>query len=60
MKELVYSVKLGTRDALLGHIVNAADRIRISQRKLQRATRALHSRAGASVAVGVAIFENQI
>jgi len=34
-KELVYSVKAGTRDALLGHILDAADRIRNSQRKLK-------------------------
>ena len=26
MKELVYSVKVGTRDALLGRILDAADR----------------------------------
>jgi hypothetical protein len=36
MKELVYSVKVVTRDALLGHILDAADRIRNSQQKLQR------------------------
>jgi hypothetical protein len=30
MKELVYSVKLGTRDALHGRILDAADRIRNS------------------------------
>jgi len=35
MKELVYSVKVGTRDAMLGHIPDAADRIRHSQWKLQ-------------------------
>jgi len=28
MKELVYSVKVGTRDTLLGHILDAADHIR--------------------------------
>ena len=43
MKELVYSVKVGTRDALLGRILNAADRLRNRQRKLQRATRAVHN-----------------
>ena len=41
MKELVYSVKVVTRVALLGRIFDAADRIRNSQRKLQRTTRAL-------------------
>jgi hypothetical protein len=34
MKELVYSVEVGTRDALLGRILVAADRIRNSQWKL--------------------------
>jgi len=43
MKELVYSVKVVTRDALLSRILDAADRIRNSQRKLQRATRAVHN-----------------
>ena len=38
MKELVYRVKVGTRDALLGRILNAAGCINNSQRKLQRAT----------------------
>jgi len=33
MKELVYSVKVGTRDALLGRILDAADCIKNSQRK---------------------------
>jgi len=58
MKELVYSVKMGTRDALLGRILDAADRIRNSQRKLQRATRAVHYRAAACVAAGGGIFGN--
>jgi len=31
MKELVYSVKVGMRDALLGRILDAADRIRNSR-----------------------------
>jgi len=43
MEELVYSVKLVTRDALLGHILDAADCIRNSRRKLERATRAVHN-----------------
>jgi len=37
MKELVYSVKVVTRDALIGRILDAADCIRNSQRKLQLA-----------------------
>jgi len=35
MKELVYSVKVVTRDALLGRISDAADRIGNSQQNLQ-------------------------
>jgi len=34
IKELVYSVKVVTRDGLLGRILDASDRIRNSQRKL--------------------------
>jgi len=59
MKELVYSVKVVTWDALLGHILDAADRIRKSQQKLQQATRAVHNRAAACVAAGGGIFKNQ-
>ena len=58
MKELVYNVKLVTRDTLLGRILDAADRIR--KRKLKRATRAVHNRAAACVAAGGGIFENQL
>jgi len=60
MKELVYSVKLVTRDALLDRILDAADRIRNSQLKLQQATRAVHNRAAACVAAGGGIFEHQL
>jgi len=60
MKELVYSVRVVTRDALLGRIFDAADRIRKSQQKLQRATRAVHNRAAACVAAGGGIYENQL
>ena len=60
MKELIYSVKVVTRDALLGRILDALDRIRNSQRKLQRATRAVHNRAAACFAAGGDIFENQL
>jgi hypothetical protein len=52
MKELVYSVKVGTQDALLGRILDAAGRTRNSPRKLRRATRAVHNRAAACVAAG--------
>jgi hypothetical protein len=34
MKELVYSVKVVTRDALLGRILNAAYRMRMTKQKL--------------------------
>jgi len=60
MKELVYSEKVGTRDALLGRILDAADRIRNSQRKLRRATSAVHNRAPACVAADGSIFENHL
>jgi len=60
MKELVYSVKVVTRDELLSRILDAADRIRNGQRKLQLATRAVHNRAAACVAAGVGIFEKQL
>jgi len=60
MKELVYRVKMVTRDELLSRILDAADRIRKSQRKLQRATRAVHNRVAACVAAGGGIFENQL
>jgi len=60
MKELVYSVKVGTRDTWLGRILDTADRIRNSQRKLQRATRTVQNRAAAGVAAGGGIFENQL
>ena len=60
MKELVYSVKVVTQDAFLGHILDAADRIRNSQQKLERATCAVHNRAAACVVAGSGIFENQL
>ena len=60
MKELVYSVKVVMRDALLGRNLDAADRIRNSQQKLQLATRTVHNRVAACVAAGVGIFENQL
>ena len=59
MKELVYSVKLVTRDELLGCILDAANRIRNSKWKLQ-ATRAVHNRVAACVVAGGGIFENQL
>ena len=60
MKELAHSVKVVTRNALLGRNFDAADRITNSQRKLQQATRAVHNRAAACVAAGGGILENQL
>ena len=60
MKELVYSVKVETRDELLARIMDAADVIRNSELKLLRVTRAVHNRAAACVAAGGGIFENQL
>jgi len=60
MKELVYNVKLETRDALLRRILDAADHIRNNQLKLQRATHTVHNRVAACVAAGGGIFENQL
>jgi len=60
MKELFYSEKLETRNALLGRILDADDLIRNSQLKLLRATRAVRNRAAACVAAGGGIFENQL
>jgi len=60
MKELVHSVKLVMQDELVGRVLDAADRIINSQRKLQRATRAVHNRAAACVVAGGGIFENQL
>jgi len=50
----------GNGYALLGRILDAADCIRNSQRKLQQATRAVQNRAAACVAAGSGIFENQL
>ena len=59
MKELFYSVKVATRDALLGRILDAADHIN-NKLKLLRATHAVHNWAAACVAAGGGIFENQL
>ena len=56
----VYNVKVATRDALLGRILDAADHIRNNQLKLLHATRAVHNRVAACVAAGSGIFENQL
>jgi hypothetical protein len=60
MKELVYSEKVETRETLLGRILDAADHIRNSHRKLLRCTCAVHNRTSDCVAAGGSIFENQL
>ena len=53
-----YSVKVGMRDALLGRIWDTADGSRRSQRKLQRANRAVHNNLAATcVAAGGGVYE---
>ena len=59
MKEMTHSVKSGTRAALLGGILDAVDRMRDSQRKLQRATRCIDNRTARCVEAEVLIFEHQ-
>jgi len=56
MKELVYSVKMVTRDVLLGRILDAADLIRNSPPNLELPTRAVHNRAAACVAAAAVAF----
>ena len=55
VQQLVCHVE--TRDALLAHIMDAAD---VVSEKLLRATRAVHNRAAACNAAGGGIFENQL
>jgi hypothetical protein len=57
-KEMVYSLKVGTRDPLLGRILDTADRIRNNQWKLQHADRIAYNRAARCVAAEDGIFEN--
>jgi len=59
MKEMTHSVKFGTRDALLGRILDAVDYIKDSQPKLRRATCGIDSRAARGVEAEGGIFENQ-
>lgn len=47
---MVYSVKAGTRDALLRRTVDTADQASNRQRKLQQANHAIHNRAARCVA----------
>jgi len=53
-------VKVVTGDELLSCILDAADRVRNSQRKLQLAIHAIHNRAAACVVAGGGIFKNQL
>ena len=59
MKEITHSVKSGTRDALLGGILDAVDRMRDSQRKLQLVKRCIDSRAARCFEAEGGIFEHQ-
>jgi len=60
IKEIVYRENLERRNALLGHILDAADHIRNSQPKQLRATRAVQNRAAGCFTAGGGIFENQL
>ena len=59
MKELVYSVKVVTRDALLGRISMQQTASEIVSRSCNE-QRALHNPAAACVVAGGGIFENQL
>jgi hypothetical protein len=59
MKEMTHSVKSGTRDDLLGRILDAVDRMRDSQRKLRRSTRGIDNRKARCFEAEGGIFENQ-
>jgi len=56
-KAKVYGVKVATREALLGLIWDTADGIISSQRKLQRATRAVHNLAATCAFAGGGVVE---
>jgi hypothetical protein len=56
MRDIVYIVKVWTWNALLGHILDASDRITNNERKLQQATRAVHNWAAKYVAAEGGIF----
>lgn len=58
MKDMVYEVKVETREELLVRIMNAAAIRRNSPDKLRNATRAVHTRATKCLEVGGGIFEN--
>jgi hypothetical protein len=60
MKELVYSVKVGTRDALLGSHFGCSRPHQEESAEAARTTRAIRNRAAACVADGGGIFENQL
>ena len=59
MKELLYSVKVVTRDEMLSRILDAADRIRNSQRKLNELLAQFTTELVACVAARGGIFENK-
>lgn len=56
MKGIIYSVKVGTRDALLGRILDARECISMSQWKPQKSTSAVHNRVAKCKAAACRIF----
>jgi hypothetical protein len=59
-KEMVYSVEVATRDALLGHMVDMVDQANNRQRKLQRAKHAIRNRDARCVTAESWIVENMV
>ena len=58
MKDIVYQIKVNTRDELIVRIMDAAGIINNSPDKLRNATRAIHTRATNCAEVGGNTFEN--
>ena len=58
MKDIVYSARVNTREELVQRIHAAAEFIRGEQVRVGNATRAVHSRAAASVTAEGRVFEN--
>ena len=59
MTEIVYRVKAGTRDTLLGRILEGTVRMSTTQQSY-RATRAVHKRAATCAAIAGGVFENPL
>ena len=58
MKDMVYEVKVGTREELIVRIMNSAAIIKNSPDKVRNSTRAVHTRATKCLGVEGGIFEN--